>query len=46
MVKTPKPNVWKGELLRWYLTRAKHPLKNYIVGHYWPWFAKPVSTAI
>ena len=41
MVKTPKPNVWKGELLRWYLTRAKHPLKNYIVGHYWPWFAKP-----
>jgi FkbM family methyltransferase len=35
------PRVWLGEGLRWYLTEARHPLKNYIVGHYWPWFCKP-----
>lgn len=35
-----KPRVWRGELLRWYLTRAKHPLKGYVVGHYWSWFSK------
>ena len=34
------PRVWKGELLRWYLKRAKHPLKDYLVGHYWSWFSK------
>jgi FkbM family methyltransferase len=34
------PNVWLGESLRWYLKRARHPLKNYIVGHYWHMFAK------
>ena len=33
--------VWPGECLRWYLTRAKHPFKGYIVGHYWSWFCKP-----
>jgi FkbM family methyltransferase len=33
------PRVWKGELLRWYLKRAKHPLKDYLVGHYWSWFS-------
>jgi FkbM family methyltransferase len=31
-----------GEGLRWYLKRARHPFKAYIVGHYWSWFAKPV----
>ena len=33
--------VWRGELLRWYLRRARHPFKDYVVGHYWAWFAKP-----
>jgi len=33
--------VWLGESLRWYLTQARHPLKNYVVGHYWAWFCKP-----
>ena len=32
--------VWRGESVRWYLTRAKHPFKSYIVGHYWWWFEK------
>lgn len=32
--------VWPGESVRWYLTRAKHPFKSYIVGHYWWWFEK------
>jgi len=32
--------VWPGEGMRWYLTRAKHPLKGYIVGHYWTVFEK------
>lgn len=27
-----------GETLRWYLTRARHPLKDYVVGHWWWWF--------
>ena len=36
-----KPQVWRGELLRWYLTRARHPLKDYVVGHYWSLFEKP-----
>lgn len=30
-----------GEAYRWYVTRAKHPLKNKIVGHWWGWFCKP-----
>jgi FkbM family methyltransferase len=34
------PNVWLGESLRWYLKRARHPLKDYIVGHYWRLFAR------
>ena len=41
MVKHVRPHTWKGELLRWYLTQARHPFKDYIVGHYWAWFAKP-----
>lgn len=32
--------VRQGELLRWYLTRARHPLKDYLVGHYWSWFSR------
>jgi FkbM family methyltransferase len=36
-----KPQVWRGELLRWYLRRARHPLKDYVVGRYWRWFEKP-----
>lgn len=32
--------VWPGEGVRWYLTRARHPFKNYIVGHYWRIFEK------
>jgi FkbM family methyltransferase len=35
------PRLWLGEGLRWYLTRARHPLKNFVVGRYWSWFAKP-----
>lgn len=35
------PKVWRGELLRWYLRRARHPFKHYVVGHYWAWFTKP-----
>ena len=35
-----KPHIWRGELLRWYLTRARHPLKAYLVGHYWSWFSR------
>src|SRR6188474_2838116 len=34
------PRVWAGQSLRWYLTRARHPFKNFIVGHYWHLFAK------
>jgi FkbM family methyltransferase len=34
------PRLWPGEGVRWYLTRAHHPLKNYVVGHYWRWFEK------
>jgi FkbM family methyltransferase len=34
-------SVWRGELLRWYLRRARHPFKDYLVGHYWTWFTKP-----
>ncbi len=30
-----------GQALRWYLQHARHPLKNYLVGHYWRWFEKP-----
>jgi FkbM family methyltransferase len=30
-----KPRTWVGEGVRWYLKRARHPLKNYVVGHYW-----------
>jgi len=33
--------LWLGESLRWYLIRAKHPLKGYLVGHFWSWFCKP-----
>jgi FkbM family methyltransferase len=36
-----KPTVWRGEALRWYLTRARHPLKDYLVGHYWKVFERP-----
>ena len=32
--------VWLGESLRWYLKRARHPLKDYLVGHYWHFFAR------
>ena len=35
-----KPSVWQGELLRWYLRRARHPFKSYVVGHYWSWFSR------
>jgi FkbM family methyltransferase len=35
------PRVWPGESLRWYLLHARHPLKNYLVGHYWRWFERP-----
>jgi FkbM family methyltransferase len=35
------PTVWPGEALRWYLRHARHPLKNYLVGHYWRWFEQP-----
>jgi FkbM family methyltransferase len=35
-----KPRVWAGESVRWYLKRAKHPFKNYIVGHYWRLFER------
>jgi FkbM family methyltransferase len=34
------PSTWSGEALRWYLTRARHPFKDYIVGHYWSQFCK------
>jgi FkbM family methyltransferase len=34
------PRIWIGESLRWYLQRARHPFKDYIVGHYWHWFSK------
>lgn len=34
------PKVWLGESLRWYLQRARHPLKDYLVGHYWSVFAR------
>src|SRR5437899_2426924 len=34
------PRTWLGEGLRWYLKHARHPLKNYIVGHYWYLFAR------
>lgn len=30
--------VMAGETLRWYLKSARHPLKNYLVGHYWKFF--------
>ena len=36
------PRLWLGEGLRWYLKEARHPLKGYLVGHYWSWFSKPV----
>src|SRR5258707_11726815 len=32
--------VWAGESLRWYLGSARHPLKSYIVGHYWYLFER------
>lgn len=35
------PAVWPGEAVRWYLRRARHPLKDYFVGHYWRWFERP-----
>ena len=34
------PRVWFGESLRWYLKHARHPFKDYIVGHYWRVFSK------
>lgn len=36
-----RPEVWLGEGVRWYVTRAKHPFKNYVVGHYWRWLSRP-----
>jgi len=33
------PEIWFGEALRWYLKRGRHPFKNYLVGHCWPWIA-------
>src|SRR5262245_55930818 len=30
-----------GETYRWYLTQAKHPLKEKVVGRWWRWFSKP-----
>lgn len=36
-----KPQLLPGEILRWYLRRARHPFKNYLVGHYWRWFERP-----
>jgi FkbM family methyltransferase len=30
----------RGGLWRWYLVRARHPLKDKIVGHWWSWFAR------
>ena len=35
-----RAHVMAGEALRWYLTRARHPLKDYLVGHYWRVFAR------
>lgn len=35
-----KRDLWLGECLRWYLTRARHPFKGYVVGHYWSWFSR------
>jgi FkbM family methyltransferase len=32
--------VWIGESLRWYLRHARHPLKAYIVGHFWYLFER------
>lgn len=29
-----------GEVFRWYLTRARHPFRAYILGHYWSWFER------
>jgi FkbM family methyltransferase len=37
---TARPEVWIGEGLRWYLKSARHPFKDYVAGHYWPWFAR------
>src|SRR5260221_13943445 len=36
-----RPVFIAGESLRWYLKRARHPFKNYLVGHFWAWFCKP-----
>lgn len=36
-----KPQFVPGELLRWYVMQARHPFKNYLVGHYWHWFERP-----
>lgn len=30
-----------GEAYRWYLTKAQHPLKGKLLGHWWGWFCKP-----
>jgi FkbM family methyltransferase len=32
--------VWPGESIRWYLKHAKHPFKDYLVGHYWHLFER------
>jgi FkbM family methyltransferase len=37
---TDRARLIVGETLRWYLTRARHPLKDYLVGHYWGWFKR------
>lgn len=32
--------VWPGESVRWYLKHARHPFKDYVVGHYWHLFER------
>jgi FkbM family methyltransferase len=45
-LKAPAPaaavvsKAWFGEFVRWYMKRARHPFKDYIMGHYWPWFSQ------
>jgi FkbM family methyltransferase len=30
-----------GEAYRWYITKAQHPFKSKVLGHWWGWFCKP-----
>ena len=36
-----KLNLALGEAYRWYLTKAEHPFKSKLLGHWWGWFCKP-----